>query len=228
MSDVEYHLPDDSPLTDIEDWRNLMVASVWFHLGHESAWADGDGAQGVEYVYDLMDWILSFTLGGGGGGVQLEQSGELSSSATTIDITGIGSISANHLRLIVYARSTSNSVRNLRITLNDDTSNNMTWRCVRFGPSAVYGSGITTYAEMQGGVEQDDEVAGRLSLSDITIYDFANASEPKYLTGVGGRKQTRGQLFATWDNNAVVTKISLTPNSDDFKAGTKWELWSIV
>lgn len=160
----------------------------------------------------------------------------LEADVTSVAFTSMAGYEHLQIRYSGASDTTGSNWQSINLQFNDDTASNYTYRQMySFNSSAaVFGSNaantrsgfITTY-ETGGGAPHS------YGAGVITIPDYLNASKNiSCMTrgGTGGRGSTRGLQGLTWglwNNVAALTKITLTPQTDDWVRGTSFTLYGI-
>lgn len=68
MSDYRYSSPGVSIFDNLDAWRKFLLASVYSHLDHRSAWEESGADEALQLLDEVYHWILTVTASGGGGG----------------------------------------------------------------------------------------------------------------------------------------------------------------
>lgn len=175
------------------------------------------------------------TNGAPGAMVQLADS-LLGADTANFDFTSISG-SYNHLLLYTYLRGTK-AVTGLGLNLrfNNDSSAIYDW--YRF-----YGSGSGSFGH--GGVDNDTSIDADYPVGDSATTGFVGSGQffiPNYAAttffksctydGFGPRAEG-GSLFrfsggGMWKSTAAITRITITPDANNWKAGSRVTLYGVL
>jgi hypothetical protein len=184
-------------------------------LGILNAQAAGAGAAGA---YDLLETQI------------------LTSSATSVEFTGLGDYSDyKHLQLRMTARSTLADVGGvtMQIRLNSDSGNNYARHRLQGDGSSVSSGAEASRNSMELGVYTfNNEATGIFGASVIDILDFSNSSKNSTLRSLDGWTASGTNRIALrsglWNNTAAVTSVLVIPGFDrSFLTGSRFSLYGI-
>ena len=157
----------------------------------------------------------------------------LTSSATYVDFTGLGSLSDyKHLQVRVTTRNDRSSSSSASyITINSDTGSNYASHAISGNGSTVYLSAVSSQAQAQYG-----QMAGATAPTDtfssavIDILDFNDASKNTTIKSLSGHPGSTNliQLWsAAWFNTNAVTSLRFWHYLGDSIAGSRYSLYGI-
>lgn len=165
--------------------------------------------------------------------------------ATTASVSFSSFAGYEHLQIRYSAGcegSTGSNWQSIAMQFNDDTGSNYTYRQLYAFNSnyGTFGSGenntrtgfITTYESAGHGTGGAPEAYGG---GVVLIPDYLNANKntvTQQAGGVGMRKGSGargiyGITNAVWDDTSALTKITLSPQTDDWVTGTTFTLYGI-
>ena len=160
----------------------------------------------------------------------------LEANTSSVAFTSMAGYEHLQIRFSGASDTTGSNWQSINLQFNDDTASNYTYRQLysfssskaSFGSNAANTrSGFITTYESGGGAPQS--YGGGV----ITIPDYLNANKntvSSTMGGTGGRGATRGLhglTWGLWNNAAALTKITLTPQTDDWVRGTSFTLYGI-
>ena len=155
----------------------------------------------------------------GAGAYDLLETTVLSSNATTVTFTGLGSYSEyKHLQLRIVVRGTTIGIADndtLLIRLNSDTGNNYLYHQLSGNGSSVSSSGELDFPffVLQDLVPTGDTTANNFGVACVDILDFSNANKfttIRSLHGAVNSSETDIMLQSgLWRNTASITSITL-------------------
>ena len=172
-------------------------------------------------------WGILASSGGAAGAFDLLQTTVLSSSASSVTFSSLGSYSDyKHLQLRVLAKHNS---ANIKLTFNSDTGANYAWHRL-FGDGSSVTSGAGTSQNYILGNAWSSDTANIFGASVTNILDFSNTSKNTTIRSLSGQN-TASPIISLgsgfWNNTAAVTTIKIETFSDSFVAGSRFSLYGI-
>lgn len=173
-------------------------------------------AAGVAGAYDLLETQV------------------LSSTATSVTFTGLGSYTDyKHLqiRAVAQANTSGTNILNLNVQFNSDTGSNYSVHRLYGGSTSVQSAANTSRDSLI--VWRACERSSNDYAPSITdILDFSNTN--KYTTiralagGYASAEKTIALSSGVWMNTSALTSISFTNNGAvDFTAGSRFSLYGV-
>ena len=160
---------------------------------------------------------------------------EANASSVSFDsIAGYEHLELHYSAAITY---TSGDWASITLRFNDDSGSNYTYRqnyC--FGTnSASFGSGgAETRTGWVSTNHSNSTAPASFGGGVFTIPDYLNGNKNTSLYEAGGvnnkagaSRGMQGYSDAVWDDTAALTKITLTPQNDDWLRGTTFTLYGI-
>lgn len=181
-------------------------------------------------------WGILASSGGAAGAYELLQSTILTSGASTVTFTGLGSYSGyKHLQLRIVIRNadtSGGSNDSLYLQFNNDTGANYAWHELSGNGSSVTSSATTSTNQIQGAYFSSDlATANAYAACVIDILDFSSSSKNTTIRSLSGRPQTSTRvslLSGLWNNTAAVTEIDLfNVSATNFKTGSRFSLYGV-
>lgn len=187
----------------------------------------------------LLLGILNSQAAGAAGGMDLLEENVLTSTASSVTFSSLGSYSDyRYLQTRVVTRTTTTSVANglLGVRLNGDSGLNY-YTMYIFGNGSNPSAGFSTnqnYALMglTNSAQNDTNAFG----AHILDFDrWNNTTDYTTIRSVGGRLDPQGTAYrgvshrgATWKNTAALTSIQFFDNRGyDFVAGSRFSLYGV-
>lgn len=149
--------------------------------------------------------------------------GTITLSSTDTEIV-FSSIPATYRDLIVVVQGTTNAASNIRLRLNNDSSNN--------SYVGMWGTGSSTVS----GANTNNAFIGALyptqSVTMGQIFDYAQTDKQKSILGRGGGGNDVVWAFASrWASTVAVTSVAVSVNNpagENFNSGTTFSLYGIA
>ena len=170
--------------------------------------------------------------GGAAGAYDLLETTTLTSSASSVTFTGLGSYSDYaHLQVRYVARTTYSGARGLRTTINGDTSSAYAYHLLH-----AYGSGVSSSGVSSANfIDAPDTLPGTSFSSGIfgfglqDILDFGNSSKNKTMKFFAAQATNTRFYFGSGmrNNTAAITSLTYTPEGGSFIAGTRFSIYGI-
>lgn len=171
--------------------------------------------------------------GGGGGSISQVADSLLTVDTATFDFAGIAATFL-HLRLIINARMTGAvTVGTINLTLNNDSGANYDWEVVFGSAATATATGAAAAAFIVvGDTTGASGAASRAGAQDVMIPNYAQTTFMKHV--VSDSHVVRGtattdffgeQYGGLWRNTAAVNRITLTPSSGNWLAGSRATLY---
>jgi hypothetical protein len=182
----------------------------------------------------LLGILNSQAAGGGGAAYDLLETTTLTSSASSVTFSGLGSYS-DYAHLQVRAVTRTETYGSVWIRFNSDSGSNYSYHALQGNSSTVSSfagvnnSFIALPNVSVGGIEDaNSSVFGAVV---IDILDFSSSAKNKTVRGLGG-KATSGYtavslLGGAWYDAAAVTAIELYYSDTSFVTGTRFSLYGI-
>ena len=172
--------------------------------------------------------------GGGGGAYDLLETTTLTSSASSVTFSGLGSYSDYaHLQIRAVTRTGVGTYSETLLQFNGDTGSNYSTHRLRGNGSNVTSSGWIADTKIHASSgEQSNSASGAYFAMVLDILDFSSSSKNttiRSLSGGTGMSNTQDQVALTsgvWVNTAAVTSMEFS-YSVDFQAGSRFSLYGI-
>jgi len=178
--------------------------------------------------------ILNSQASGGGGAsaYDLLETTTLTSTASSVTFSGLGSYSDYaHLQIRAVVRSNRSSVSdNLDIQINSDTGNNYAYHSIVGTGGTVFGepAGATNKIRTEPPIPASTDPANTFSARIIDILDFSSSSKNTTTTSLqGSYPRGIGVTSGGWDNADAVTLLTLIAQSGSFVSGCRFSLFGI-
>tara|TARA_R110000868_G_scaffold400141_2_gene674352 strand:+ start:10655 stop:11227 length:573 start_codon:yes stop_codon:yes gene_type:complete len=179
--------------------------------------------------------ILNSQAAGGGGGTDFDllETTTLTTTASTVTFSGLGSYASeyDHLQIRFVAKTNrSGSVDIVIMTLNGDTGSNYSWHSLGGNGSAVESTAGSSQVKINTvGVTAASATSGAMGAGVLDILDFANTSKNTTVRGLGGEGLYDVRLISgAWYNTAAVTSITLDQNiGTTFNSTSRFSLYGI-
>ena len=171
--------------------------------------------------------------GGGAGAFDLLETTTLTSSASSVTFSGLGSYSDyKHLQIRAVGRGDrSSSLADLWLRFNTDSGSNYAYHRLYGNGSSIGSSANTSQTKIQTGyVTGSTFTSGGFATVITDILDFSSASKNTTIRSMSGLAGTNNQvvLFSgLWNNTSAVTSIELLPEVNNLVAGTRISLMGI-
>ncbi len=160
----------------------------------------------------------------------------LVAAAANFDITSIPG-SYNHLWLILYLRGTKSATSvQPRLTFNNDTGTNYDSQ-KQYASAGTGGAGGTigqAYIDLTDASAASSDT-GAVSAIEALIPQYAGTTFHKTVTGKGfnPRAYSSGNEYVMntgglWKNTAAITRITVTPDSNNWDAGSRATLYGML
>ena len=182
----------------------------------------------------LLGILNSQAAGGGAGAYDLLETTTLTSSASSVTFSGLGSYSDYaHLQIRAVAHSTNPSSSGfLQCQVNDDTGANYTRHQLRGSGSSVSSFGNTGNNQAEiGGISADNAQADSFTGFVMDILDFSSTNKNTTIRSLNGFANSANNFIYLMSNLYVstnaITKIKFMDNSFDLSAGTRFSLYGI-
>ena len=165
------------------------------------------------------------------GAFDLLESKILTSSASSVTFTGLGSYSDyKHLQVRMVTRSDrASTVANIDFRLNGDSGSNYAWHTVQGNGSAVNVGAVSSTTLMRlAETTGSTEVSNNFAACVVDILDYANTSKnttARSLSGRTGNSQI-GLRSGLYNNTAAITSVTITPQGN-FITGSRFSLYGI-
>lgn len=173
------------------------------------------------------------------GSYELITSTVLTSNATSITFTNLGTAAAayKHLQIRYTARSTSASnADNISIRFNSDGGSNYSYHYLVGADTStpISGGGSSlTYAYIPSQIVGANSSTGVFGAGIIDILDFSSTSKNKTIRALSGFNGTASSNYsriglssAAWFSTSATTQIDLT-NSASFLANSRFSLYGL-
>tara|TARA_R110000782_G_scaffold10354_1_gene32415 strand:+ start:30 stop:593 length:564 start_codon:yes stop_codon:yes gene_type:complete len=172
--------------------------------------------------------------GGGAGAYDLLETTTLSTSASSVTFSGLGSYSDyKHLQIRALTRTDNNSaLDNLYVQLNGDSGANYAKHELYGNGSGVVSYGSTNYSQMTWLYTQGaNETSGVYSPAVFDLLDFSSTTKNTTLRGfsawVGGTKRLALQS-GVYINTDAITSITFTPHDgNNIVAGNRFSIYGV-
>ena len=161
----------------------------------------------------------------------------LTSSASSVSFTGLGSYSNyKHLQIRMVTRTGRASIDNdnPRIQFNSDTAGNYSWHSLEgWDGSVISGAGTSaSFIDLLYSAGAGGSGANVFGANVVDILDAFNTSKYTTTRALSGQSsENRKFVFLTsgsWRNTAALTSITLTTASaTDFQIGSRFSLYGI-
>lgn len=156
----------------------------------------------------------------------------LAADTATFDFTSIPG-SYRHLLITLSGRMTG-AVADDAVTMqfNADTGNNYIWQYDGYSSSAgSVGGGVTGSTSVRvGELPGASATTGYTGSFDIRIADYAATTLFKSWHSVGHRASTTRFAFnngGIWVSTSAITRVTITPSSGNFLAGSRATLYAL-
>jgi len=181
----------------------------------------------------LLGILNSQAAGGGGGAYDLLETTTLTSSASSVTFSGLGSYSDYaHLQIRLIARGNrSATIADTLLQINGDTGSNYAKHAL-FGTGSSVGSfGTASTSNIQIGITPaSTNTANLFGPSVVDILDFNSTSKNKTvrsLFGNAGSTSFIGFYSGLWADTEAVTSLLIYPQANDFIAGSRFSLFGL-
>ena len=184
----------------------------------------------------LLGILNSQASGGGAGAYDLLETTTLTSSASSVTFSGLGSYSDYahlQIRAVVRESSGAGGYTNSELTLNGDTGSNYSWHYLDGQGSSVssVGYGSQPNVRLQSFSPGDGSPSGIFGAGVIDILDFNNASKNSTVRALhGALTSTNKGIFLTsgaWYNTDAITSINFAIGANSWVAGCRFSLYGI-
>ena len=173
--------------------------------------------------------------GGGAGAYDLLETQILTSSASSVEFTGLGSYSDyKHLQLRMMVRGDRSGVADINVDMqvNSDTGSNYAWHRLIADNTDVssFGTGSQTKARLGTGAGSN-ATTNSFGSFIVDILDFASMSKNttfRSSSGLNTGTSNFVQLVSSvWLNTNAVTTLAILPESNNFITGSRFSLYGI-
>ena len=172
---------------------------------------------------------------GGAGAYDLLETQVLTSNASSVTFTGLGSYSDyKHLQIRAVTRNARTVGGHERILLrfNSDTGNNYATHRLRGTGSGVSSLANSSTNKIYAGYSPRESSGSEFSANVIDILDFSSTNKNTTVRALAGFDSPSGNyigLFSgLWNDTSAVTSITFTDDGgDDFQANTRFSLYGI-
>lgn len=166
------------------------------------------------------------------GSYDLLESTVLTSSASSVSFTGLGSYSDyKHLQIRAVVKNSGASENNLGFRLNSDTGSNYASHRLYGNGSSVISNGASNIDKMLYLTMPDSTDASNIfGCAVIDVLDFSSSTKNttfRWLWGMNGTDTHVGLGSGLWNNTNAVTSVSVFPFSDNFVSGSRFSLMGV-
>ena len=183
----------------------------------------------------LLGILNSQAAGGGAGAYDLLETTTLTSSASSVTFSGLGSYSDYaHLQIRGIARGdrSSNTRGALSFNINGDTGGNYAWHYLRGDGSSVTSNRGVSASRMQylWEIPAVNATANQFSSATIDFLDFSNTNKNttmRLLQGIAGADNQVGIASGLWNNTSAVTSIDIIDLFGNLVSGSRLSLYGI-
>ena len=182
----------------------------------------------------LLGILNSQVSGGGAGAYDLLETQVLTSSASSVTFTGLGSYSDyKHLQVRMVARNgaTAGADKWVYLTLNGDTGSNYASHRLQGNGSSVFSNAYTSRANMVAALITSS-ASGTQGFGSALIHllDFGNSSKNTTIRSLNGMADSANLIAlysGFWNNTNAVTSLTLAPEDNSFITGSRFSLYGI-
>lgn len=176
--------------------------------------------------------ILASAGAGAAGSYDLLETEILTSNASSVTFTGLGSYSDyKHLQIRAVARSTRSAVNeNVRMQMNNDTGSNYSRHQLRGDGSSVISEAATSQSSaFVSTITAASQGSNQFSGNVIDILDFSDSSKNTTIRTLYGSPSTEiGLASGAFFNTAAITEIDLILQSGgSFITGSRFSLYGL-
>ena len=182
----------------------------------------------------LLGILNSQVAGGAAGAYDLLETQVLTSSASSVEFTGLGSYSDyKHLQIRATTRSDRVSAADaLIVQLNADTGSNYAYHQLLGDGSSVSSQATTSSTSMYSEyIPGSTETADIFQACVIDVLDFSSSTKNttlRTLAGVASSVSSIGLFSGLWVNTASVTSVALKPLiGPNFVTGSRFSLYGV-
>jgi hypothetical protein len=173
--------------------------------------------------------------GGGAGAYDLLETQILTSTASSVEFTGLGDYSDyKHLQLRAVVRSDRvASVADFLVNLNADTGANYAFHTLGGNGSSVFSAAATSQSLMEIGFATGSTfTASAFGVIVMDILDFSSTSKNttlRSLTGLAGSDNNQVRLVSgLYNSTSAVTSLEFTSQaSTNFISGSRFSLYGV-
>jgi hypothetical protein len=181
----------------------------------------------------LLGILNSQAAGGGGGAYDLLETTTLTSSASSVTFSGLGSYTDYaHLQVRMVARNGTNT-SSPNITLNGDTGTNYARHNIYAYNGSVTSSSVAGNGNIDLVAFNSDSNSGtnEFGVGVIDILDFSSTAKNTTIRALGGREQGDTIDFialvsGAYFNTAAITSLAINVFGD-FAIGSRFSLYGI-
>ena len=170
---------------------------------------------------------------GGGGSFDLLETTVLSSAASSVTFSSLGSYSDyKHLRVRYVTRSSRvDTDSSIRLRLNSDTGSNYAWHRVSGNGSTVASpSSVSDSYALLGFMAANSATANAFAAGSLDLLDFSNSSKNTTIRNLVGNNAGINHIAlysGLWVNAAAVTSIEIYDGHSTFTAGSRFSLYGV-
>ena len=180
----------------------------------------------------LLGILQSQAAGGGAAAYDLLETQVLTSSASSVTFTGLGSYSDyKHLQLRMTVRNTGASENNLGFRLNADSSSSYASHRLYGNGSSVISNGASSLDKMLYLTMPDSSDSSNIfGAAVVDVLDFSSVSKNttfRWFWGMNGADTHIGLGSGLWNNTNAVTSLQTFPFSGNFVAGSRFSLMGV-
>lgn len=180
-------------------------------------------------------WGILASSGGAAGAFDLLETTVLSSTASSITFSSLGSYSAyKHLQIRATVRADGTTLTGMRLRFNGDSGNNYAHHRLQGDGSSVSSNSSGANADniFLGFRLPGNSTANSFSALLVDILDFGSTNKNTtarifagYRDGVNGQNIYLNS--GMWNNTAAVTSITITQGVDNFVSGSRFSLYGV-
>ena len=169
---------------------------------------------------------------GGGAAYDLLETQVLTSSASSVTFTGLGSYSDyKHLQIRAVARDTRATTQSSgRITINSDTGANYAFHNLKGDGSSVTSSGLGSFNYLPTvTIPAANFTANAFGAFVLDLLDFSSTSKNKTLRALGGRAGSSNQIqldSGLWVSTSAVTALTIAAFTG-YAIGSRFSLYGV-
>jgi hypothetical protein len=179
--------------------------------------------------------ILAASGLGAAGAYDLLETQVLTSSASSVTFTGLGSYSDyKHLQIRIVSRNSKAATTNeaVILQLNGDTGSNYSRHILSANGSSVSSSGATAQTFiLVGDQPSNNSTANAFYGHVVDILDFSSSSKNTTVRALGGGHATQSRIQLSsglWMNTDSVTSITLSVfGGDNHVTGSRFSLYGV-
>jgi hypothetical protein len=182
----------------------------------------------------LLGILNSQAAGGGGGAFDLLETTTLTSSASSVSFTGLGSYSDYaHLQIRFLVRSSRSAISDaLVLNVNGDTGNNYRAHMLRGSGSSVTSAAYLDQNRIEVcNIIGDTGATGNFNAGVMDLLDFASTSKNKTFRQLSGQTTNSQNIefrSGLWQSTSAITSLVFAQESGpNFVSGTRFSLYGI-